>query len=667
MFSEPIHLHDDVYALVLDSQGLHAPDISAQYDAKIFSMAVLLSSQVLFNIWHQVDQLSFENIETMGHTAKLFSLRNAVSNGETPTVDFPSLHLVVRDSYLGFGKHKSCLQWVENELLPAKRRDSDAGEHLPPTLDSVRELFPQIDCTTLGFPAKSEHIAQLDKSGDELFPEFKAQVASMLDKVKRSPSKRVGGEYATGESLALLLRTLVSGANKQEGEIFPLIPSAMASYIKSLISGASDAALSQFHADSGALGLLLERECKKILTAEKSKVLVKWAENLKGLRSLETPKREIEDRLDDALAVLTKRNDERLQLNLRNIADTVWGDTQKLVKRFKLPLASSVLKTKEAAIAKAARANFTEVVGKFRESPKFAPLRDDLASRLSDKMMAILGENRDLIEAILVGEQNKSLAALKKCIHRFDPPAKESVFNDEMKQCGAASQNQFEEGTSAWSGETFYSRFVTEFKGLLQEAISKRTQKYATQVNAFAESTSAQLIPYVTEWERMDLPVTDEEIEESFGRLTESIRSKFFAKLEGYNPKHFNAAWHKLGETTRNAKSNVDRRNVEITEKTISPFLNELRGEIAPLASEFWLVSSFESFVVAKAERKLKTAVPSKNLRRRVIARWLKDLNQERSVVTSWHLKVALLVIVTIGIVLSLWFRGSTQSKPKIE
>jgi hypothetical protein len=145
--------------LLLDTEGFYAPNVSSTYDAKVFSLATLMSSLVMYNSVRIIDQNALEALELLGRRAELFLMRSQEleleghqTNAEDAlSVKLPHLHWVVRDFYQEL--ETECGEWL-SRLMASTRRDS-AGPHLGPTL-SVDDLFPSTDCTTLGFPAFNE-------------------------------------------------------------------------------------------------------------------------------------------------------------------------------------------------------------------------------------------------------------------------------------------------------------------------------------------------------------------------------------------------------------------------------------------------------------------------------------------------------------------------------
>ncbi len=127
--------------VLLDTEGFYASNVSSTYDAKIFSIATLLSSQLVYNSIRIIDMAALESLELLGRRAELFMLRAQQNNASAYelSVAMPSLHWVVRDFFQDIGT--TCTEWL-TRLASSERRD-EAGPHVQDTL-SLSQLFPKL-------------------------------------------------------------------------------------------------------------------------------------------------------------------------------------------------------------------------------------------------------------------------------------------------------------------------------------------------------------------------------------------------------------------------------------------------------------------------------------------------------------------------------------------
>ena len=68
MWTEPIVIKggsgvEDLYVYLLDTEGLYASNVSESYDAKIFAVATLLSSTLVYNTIKIIDQAAIDSLE----------------------------------------------------------------------------------------------------------------------------------------------------------------------------------------------------------------------------------------------------------------------------------------------------------------------------------------------------------------------------------------------------------------------------------------------------------------------------------------------------------------------------------------------------------------------------------------------------------------------------
>ncbi len=87
--------------LVIDSEGIGALDEDTNHDTKIFSLALLLSSQFIYNSVGSIDENALESLSLIIHLTKNIQIKANQRNSEVDTADyskyFPSFLWVLRD------------------------------------------------------------------------------------------------------------------------------------------------------------------------------------------------------------------------------------------------------------------------------------------------------------------------------------------------------------------------------------------------------------------------------------------------------------------------------------------------------------------------------------------------------------------------------------------
>ena len=221
-----------MYTILLDTEGLNAPSASKDHDARIFSMALLLASVLVYNTQHVIKE---DSISTLGFVTRL---TQHLDMGDTDVIAAEG----AAGASAGQGFLPSLLWLVRDFALQLKSADGEAttpNEYLAEHLDKVRSgytaealeanafraalkmYFPHRSCVTLPIPSTDE--ATLCRLQDEplsaLNPAFaegmRGMRASLLgqgpDPLSRI--KAVQGVPLSGRMLVALLQRYVTAAN----------------------------------------------------------------------------------------------------------------------------------------------------------------------------------------------------------------------------------------------------------------------------------------------------------------------------------------------------------------------------------------------------------------------------------------------------------------------
>ena len=228
--------------LVLDTEGLASFDQDETYDAKIFSLGILLASFFVYNSMGVIDESAIDRLFLVGELTKNISLstvknkreeeaeeepaaegEEAAEQEEVTEADlaqfFPPFLWMLRDFSLklkdGDGKDISLHQYLETALEDRKGngRRVDEGNRIR---QSFRTLFKDRECFTLVRPVHEED--QLQKLStlpqSELRPEFLEGMATAREKILgHVEPKTVFGEVVTGTGLAMLATAYVKAIN----------------------------------------------------------------------------------------------------------------------------------------------------------------------------------------------------------------------------------------------------------------------------------------------------------------------------------------------------------------------------------------------------------------------------------------------------------------------
>ncbi|EZG53975.1 guanylate-binding protein [Gregarina niphandrodes] len=247
--------------LFLDTEGLFSKDASSSYDAKLFAISTLLSSEVIYNTVKFIDTHHMEALETLIRRTNLFGLRayarqkvSAVANlSEFLRVLVPSqLSWVVQD-FVQDLENLEPEAWLE-ELLTRGGVATGTPSEVPE--ERVGNFFKRIDCVTLPVPASSNDLLQkLDTiPSDQLDAQYRIGIANfrnrLMKRAVREPKFKGGGFNGhqgtlgsqdklpmTGGDMADLLIFLIEAANTSSTDgnhesPFPELPSVAEQFTK---------------------------------------------------------------------------------------------------------------------------------------------------------------------------------------------------------------------------------------------------------------------------------------------------------------------------------------------------------------------------------------------------------------------------------------------------
>ncbi|KAK3731648.1 hypothetical protein QZH41_007511 [Actinostola sp. cb2023] len=137
MWGKPVRmkLHNDqqVALVFLDTEGFAATNVSETYDAKVFAVATLLSSFLIYNSVKIIDQADIDYLELLSRRTQLFALKSQMSKAKWTDefnhdlLTFPPLLWVVQDFVqVTDDQENDPSKWL-HRLLASSSKDS--AEH----------------------------------------------------------------------------------------------------------------------------------------------------------------------------------------------------------------------------------------------------------------------------------------------------------------------------------------------------------------------------------------------------------------------------------------------------------------------------------------------------------------------------------------------------------
>ena len=241
--------------VVLDTEGLAAVDRSAHFDDKVFTLAALLASQLVYNTVGSLSEKSIQQLAFVGTLCRKIS-EKATGDGCARGMVFPALTWVLRDFTLRLegsdGRPISSDTYLERQLADHQGYDSKTAQRNR-TCAALRRFFPNRRCVTLVRPAEDEKTLQnlATVPPERLRPEFLEQVAvlrkTLLDQV---PAKTHAGCALNGAGLVALLRSYVVAINS--GGV-PAVAGAWEAAVKAQSGALLRVVRAQFNEGLGAL------------------------------------------------------------------------------------------------------------------------------------------------------------------------------------------------------------------------------------------------------------------------------------------------------------------------------------------------------------------------------------------------------------------------------
>eukprot|EP01029_Cantina_marsupialis_P028350 TRINITY_DN776041_c0_g1_i1.p1 TRINITY_DN776041_c0_g1~~TRINITY_DN776041_c0_g1_i1.p1 ORF type:complete len:809 (+),score=197.92 TRINITY_DN776041_c0_g1_i1:125-2551(+) len=211
----------DTSLIFLDTEGLGSTDRSKSFDCRIFSLAILLSSQFILNTRGVIDGSTLENLSLIAQLTKHIQSTQSGGKGSDFQDFFPSLMWVVRDFSLRLettdqGKMTPKM-YLENALKPMEGYEDEILRHNQ-IRSTLRNFFPNRDCSLLIRPVADEQVLKNlnEVEFSSLRPGFQKQVTALNKKIIEgacASPKMMFGHTVSGEMLSGLAESYVEAMN----------------------------------------------------------------------------------------------------------------------------------------------------------------------------------------------------------------------------------------------------------------------------------------------------------------------------------------------------------------------------------------------------------------------------------------------------------------------
>ncbi|XP_075763804.1 guanylate-binding protein 1-like [Pelodiscus sinensis] len=218
------HPHQAGHALVLlDTEGLgdaHKGDL--KHDTWIFTLAVLLSSTLVYNSKGAIDQDAMSKLHFVSELSQHIKVKGDVGKKEEEETAadneyvsfFPSFVWTLRDFTLELeleGRQVTEDEYLESTLILKKGRSKEVLNYNLPR-QCIREYFPTRKCFVFFRPASDKEMKQLESLPERaLKPKFLEQSRKFCQYVLQESKGKMlkGGHPVTGQMFGLLAQSYV--------------------------------------------------------------------------------------------------------------------------------------------------------------------------------------------------------------------------------------------------------------------------------------------------------------------------------------------------------------------------------------------------------------------------------------------------------------------------
>ena len=207
--------------LIIDTEGLGAFDEDENHDTKIFMLALLLWSLLLYNSIGTIDENALNNLSLVVNLSKSLQLSNKGGDDDLNELakHFPSFLWILRDFSLKledeYKNQISPKEYLENSLKE-KKGTSDQIESKNRIRRLIKHFFEDRDCSALIRPMEEETDLQClnDKTDHNIRPEFISQLYKLRKKVfAKVKPKKLNGQFLNGRMVAELAMAYVDALN----------------------------------------------------------------------------------------------------------------------------------------------------------------------------------------------------------------------------------------------------------------------------------------------------------------------------------------------------------------------------------------------------------------------------------------------------------------------
>lgn len=611
MWGEPLKVQlpsgQPISLIFLDTEGFAATNVSENYDAKIFAIATLISSHLIYNSVKIIDQSEIDYLELLSRRTQLFALKSQLSQAKWKgefvhdLLSFPPLLWVVQDFVQTTVNNETPTQWL-HRLMETHTRESEEYKI------SLLDLFKSLECHTLFIPAfKRPLLTDLSLASEEDLTEEYIEERNALTKKLREVlvPKTKNGKPITGPELAGLLQVLVDAAN--EGSLAD-VPSRWSAFVDRLMHSAEDDCFQIYISDMNSLlekhdnGPIHDDLLMAQHTEAKNMTFTLLRQLLHGLPdAVSTASHQLTKKLDNDLALRREMNSKRIKLFCTRVQNECLLDAEGRLKSIPLPTTSAALESITSRYIDSVLEAFAKQISALLPEEGIANYTNLLMRSLKFLVDSIQLKNEKAMDNLFENciAKAKDVISSKVTLTSFLTDAQ----FDRLKKAGIdAAFAEFDLGCGKFSTEKAYGLHEAKLKVSLSEFIENIKNKNDHLVQQHMAKTIDALVTVFekkTGSDYMPLPINTSELDFSLEREKSNIESQFAMDLADFQSSpHYARFFNELMLHLSKKSNERHKENVKAFAQVVNGPLSKARQIILISSHNYRTEFSLRSYIM---------------------------------------------------------------------
>ncbi|XP_033642989.1 guanylate-binding protein 5-like [Asterias rubens] len=536
----------EVSVIFLDTEGFAANNVSEIYDAKVFAVASLLSSFLIYNSVKVIDQADLDYLELLSRRTQLFALKSQLSRAKWAQdfnhdlLSFPPLLWVVQDFVQITGNDEPTpSEWL-HEMMKSSAWENENHRI------SLMDIFPEVECHTLFFPATKKEILQdLSLAREEdLTAEYKVERNRLIHTLRQGIiPKEKNGRPITGAELVALIDVLVTAAN--EGSLSQ-IPSRWSAFIQSMEQSAVGDCLRFYETEMMVLhqqydmGPVDEQEFENWHNTSISKSDKLLQQVLFGLGDVvDKASQDLKSQIQEKHLRAVEMNEKKIKLRCSEIQHRVELEGESRLGELSLPIRTSELRDNYKRVKSACIDSYSQTLNRLRRSLPFVKFLDQLKTSLDNICDSFLLRNSQLLDTVLEQAIQKALEEFTSVMHNNHQEARTPKTMTRLTlDANERAVGVFTKEARVAAEEPPYKAQMALMKAGLAEAeqdLRKKNNqllkvKCQKEVNGLAQTMRDN-----TDGTHLPLPVNDTDLDHRLAQEATRAKSLFKELLEDYS------------------------------------------------------------------------------------------------------------------------------------